>query len=355
MAKRDYYEVLNIDRNASKDDIKRAFRKSALKYHPDHNPNDKDAEAKFKEIAEAYEVLSDDEKKAQYDRFGHQAPDQAWNHSNPFDIFESFFSGGFSGFGGRRRQRQKGEDLHARIRLKLEDVLQENTKEFTVSRTDKCSKCDGKGGDGPACVSCAGHGQVRRQEGPFITSIVACPRCQGSGILIENKCSQCHGQGSVKDQKKVSVKIPEGIEDGDVLRIPHEGNLSSTSLPRGDLLCHVEIEKHPTFERQGGNLLMRQSISFADAVEGTTVEIPTIDGETVDLKIPAGTQFGQMLRVKEKGLPTKMKIHPQRPAVVKRGDQYVLVHIEVPTNVPKSARIILRHFEQTLKGEGSGT
>jgi molecular chaperone DnaJ len=352
MAKQDYYEVLGVSKDASSDDIKKAYRQAALKYHPDRN-KDPGAEEKFKEAAEAYDTLSSPEKKSLYDRFGHNAPqpNQHVRH-DPFDIFNSIFEGGFGGFGGFGQRRHKGGDLHARIRLTLEEAAKGVEKNFSITQTDTCSRCHGKGGTGPPCKGCAGYGQVRRQDGPFVVSVGDCPRCRGIGIEIESECDKCKGKGAIENRKTISVKVPAGADAGQVLRLQGEGHSTSTSYPRGDLFCHIEVAEHPVFERRGNDLLMHKDVSFADAVSGTTVIVPTIDGEEVKLKIPPGTQFGQMLRLQGKGIvgPTRIGFG-SRAKVRKRGDQFVQIRIAVPKGVSTKAMKILRQFEDEVKEE----
>jgi molecular chaperone DnaJ len=345
MAKQDYYEVLGVQRNSSDAEIKTAYRKAALDYHPDRN-QEPGAEVKFKDAAEAYDVLSDTDKRAQYDRFGHNSPQQThWSQHDPFDIFNSFF-------GGFGRQRQKGADLHARIRLTLEEVATGVEKNFSVKQTDRCSKCHGKGGTGPPCLGCAGYGQVRRQDGPFVVSVGDCPRCQGSGIKIEQSCNKCSRKGHVENNKTISIKIPKGVDDGQVMRIQREGHLSVPSAPRGDLYCHIEIAPHSVFERRGPDLYMHKTISFADAVGGISIDVPTIAGEEVSLKVPPGTQFGQMLRLHEKGIEGAIQVTRGSPVKVrKNGDQFVQIRIAVPQNVSDEAIKILRQFEDTVAGK----
>lgn len=348
MAK-DYYEVLGVNRNASSDEIKKAYRQAALKYHPDRNQNDAEAETKFKEAAEAYELLSDADKRAHYDRFGHDSP-QDWAHHDPFDIFNSFF-GGISGFGRRRHQ---GGDAHARIRLTLEEAATGVEKQFSMIQIDICTKCHGKGGSGPPCTGCGGYGQVARQDGPFITSVGSCPRCQGSGIRINKPCDKCSRKGKIENRKTITIKIPAGINNGEIMRVRGEGNLSVASIPRGDLFCHIEVAPHDVFERRGPDLYMHKTIPFAAAVAGASISVPTIEGEEVRLKVPAGTQFGQMLRLHEKGIVGAVRVSANSPMKVrKRGDQYVQIRIDVPKNASEEAIKVLEEFENIVAGKST--
>ena len=349
MAKQDYYKVLGIQRNSTNAETKTAYRKAALKYHPDRN-QEPGADAKFKEAAEAYEVLSDPAKRAQYDRFGHNAPQQnRWAQHDPFDIFESFFGGG--GFG----RRNKGSDLHTRVRLTLEEIATGAEKHFSIKQTDQCSKCHGKGGTGPPCPGCSGHGRVRRLEGLFIVA-EECHPCRGSGVNVEQSCDKCAGKGSIENNKTISIKVPKGVDDGQVVRVQREGHLNSPSAPRGDLYCHLEVAPHPIFERRGPDLYMHKTVSFADAVEGVSVEVPTIGGEKVALKVPPGTQFGQMLRLQERGIEGAVQVAPGASVKVrKRGDQLIQIRIAVPQDVSEEAIEILRQFEDAVAGKPTPT
>ncbi len=349
MAKQDYYEVLGVSQEASQEEIKKAYRKAALEHHPDRNKDDPKAEGKFKEAAEAYEVLSDSDKRTQYDQFGHNIPQGSFPnnvHHDPFDIFNSIFGSSFG------RARRSGGETHARIRLTLEEAARGVEKQFSITQIDICSRCHGKGGSGPPCNGCGGYGQVARQSGPFVTSVGTCPRCQGSGLRIDKPCNVCARKGKIENNKTVSIKIPEGINDGEVMRVRGEGNISTVSVPRGHLFCHIEVTPHDVFERQGPNLYMHKTISFADAVTGVSVSVPTIEGKEITLKVPSGTQFGQMLRLAKKGIAGAVRHSPGSPAKTrKKGDMFVQIRIDVPKNVSDKAVNVLREFEDIVAGK----
>ncbi len=335
MDKRNYYEVLGISRKASADEIKKSYRKLALKHHPDRNPNDDEAEARFKEVSEAYEVLSNPGKKSKYDQFGHTSSRSNFGgiHVNPFDIFTSFFGNESPGY------QQKGRSIQIEVKVSLEEVLKGVKKTFTYSRGSKCNKCNGVGGKGNSCIVCGGYGQTR-QGSDFVNIITTCPRCQGLGILISEKCVTCGGNGMEEKDHTVTVSIPAGVQSGNKIRLSGEGESIDDKLPRGDLICHITVEKHPIFERHGQDIVCEKNISFADACLGTKVDVPTIDGPVASLKIPGGTQFGQSFRLLNKGLPsTRYR---------ERGHQYVIIQIDIPKDLTKQQKELLKKFSRSV-------
>lgn len=336
MSKRDYYEVLGVEKTASQEQIKKKYREAALKYHPDRNKSS-EAESLFKEASEAYSVLSDPEKKQDYDNYGHDAPQQQkWNQYDINDIFFSFFG----------NQRRKGESINVNIAITLEEVATGVEKQFTISQYDICSGCKGNGGTGETCATCKGHGAVRSQHG-FVTKTYMCPRCKGNGVIIQKRCTQCSGTCHAEKQKTLSIKIPAGIDDGEALRVAGEGHFSDPNLPRGDLICVINVLQHPIFVRRGDDLLMKKKISFYQACEGAKVEVPTISGENIQIEIPAGTQFGQVFRIKGKGLPGLRKVG-SGIKMRDSGDQLIQVEIKVPKNLTKKASKLLREFSNLV-------
>jgi molecular chaperone DnaJ len=359
MAKRDYYEVLGVDKNASADDIKRAYRRMAMKYHPDKNPNNKqEAEAKFKECAEAYEVLSDPEKRSPYDQFGHEGLKgmgmRDYSHIKWQDIgsiFEDIFGGGGGGFGGfeemfgvggrrsaARAGPAKGYDLETSVSLSLEDIAMGTEKTIDFTRQDICPDCSGSGsakGSMPGkCPSCGGSGQVARGGG-FFQMISTCRQCGGSGHVITNPCKQCRGTGRIPRKRVVSVKIPAGVHEGQGIRIANEGEPGRDGGPKGDLYCYVTLKPHEFLERNGNDLVAVVPISFTQAALGATIDVPSLDG-TKQLKIPAGTQFASTFRIKGQGLPD---IRTGR-----KGDELVQVVIETPVKLSAKQEELLREF-----------
>jgi len=357
MAKRDYYEVLGVDKKASADEIKRAYRRMAIKFHPDKNPGDKEAEAKFKECAEAYEVLSDTEKRQQYDQFGHEGLRGAGMHDfsrmNVEDIFsmfgfEDFFGGIFGGRGGRggrkssgRAGPSRGYDLETTVELTLEDVSKGTEKVIEFTRQDTCSECNGNGsakGSSPGkCPACKGAGQVARGGG-FFQMVSTCRQCGGSGQIITDPCKKCKGTGRLPKKRKVNIKVPAGVHEGQGIRITGEGEPGRNNGPRGDLYCYVRIRPHEFLERDGNNLIAIIPISFTQATLGTTIDVPSLNGKRA-LKIPAGTQYGNVFRIKGQGLPD-IRTHST-------GDQLVQVIIETPTKLNTEQQELLRKFAQT--------
>ena len=335
MNQHDYYQVLQIDREASPETIKKAYRKLAHKYHPDRNQNE-GAEDKFKETAEAYEVLSDPQKKESYDAFGHNAPRSGptQGYSDPFDILNSFCEGG---------QRQKGRDLRVEISVSLEDVLSGTKKQITYMRHFKCKTCNGAGGTGKTCKTCGGYGQVRQQNGVFQIIIITCPRCQGSGIEIIKECPKCKGLGEIGAKHTTNVEVPPGVRTGNHIKITGGGDLTEDNLPPGDLMCRINVEPHSIFQRKDKDVQCVQEISFADACLGTKTMIPTLGGKEEEFIIPPGTQFGQSFRIKGRGVPVLGRSHHTR------GDQFIKIHISVPKDLTSEEQDLLKQFAEKTK------
>ncbi|MHC4543789.1 MAG: molecular chaperone DnaJ [Planctomycetota bacterium] len=353
MAKRDYYEVLGVSKNASADDIKRSYRRMAIKYHPDKNPDDKEAEAKFKECAEAYEVLSDPEKRQRYDQFGHEGLRGMGMHDfsrmNFDDIFSMFglddlFGGIFGGRSrrtGRRAGPTRGYDLETTVRLTLNDIAKGAEKTIEFTRQDVCPECNGNGsarGTTPAkCTTCGGTGQVASRGG-FFQMVSTCPQCRGSGQVITNPCKKCKGAGRVPKKRIVNIKIPQGVHEGQGIRVTNEGEPGRGGGPRGDLYCYVRVKPHEFLQRDGNTLIATVPISFTQAALGTTIDVPSLNG-TRGLKIPPGTQYGSVFRIKGQGLPD-IRTH-------RTGDQLVQITIETPAKLNKKQQEILREFAKT--------
>ena len=361
--KRDYYEVLGVSKGASDDEIKKAYRKLAKKYHPDMNPGDKEAEAKFKEVNEAYSILSDKEKRARYDQFGHAGVDPNYGAGGPGggfggfdmgdidlgDIFGSFFGGGFGGFGGsgqRRNGPQKGESLRANLTITFEEAAFGCEKEINLNRTEECDACHGSGCEpgttAETCPDCRGTGVVRVQQrtgGFAFSSTAPCSRCRGTGKIIHSPCKSCGGSGSVKKSKRITVTIPAGIDDGQAISLRGQGNAGKNGGPAGDLIVGVRVKPHPQFRRDGTTVLYEQPVSFFQAAMGAELEIPTIDGK-VKYTLPAGTQPGTTFRLRGKGIP---ELRGRG-----RGDQYVTVRVQVPTSLNSEQKEALRAFAQTM-------
>lgn len=356
MSKRDYYEILGISKNASESEIKKAYRKLALKYHPDKNPNDKEAEDKFKEAAEAYEVLSDSNKRSRYDQFGHAGIGGAAGTSgfsmSMDDIFSQFgdifgdaFGGAFGGFGGfgggrqRRRRVNRGSNLRVKVKLSLEEIAKGVEKKIKVNKYVSCNDCNGSGSQGGSsystCSMCNGAGQVTRISNTFLGQMQTsstCPTCGGEGQTIVHKCASCAGDGIVKGEEVISINIPAGVEDGMQLSMNGKGNAGARGGIPGDLIILVEEIQHEMFERDGMNLLHDAFISFVDAALGTSIEIPTIDGKA-RIKITPGTQSGKVLRLKGKGLPTINSYGT--------GDQLIYINVWTPKNLSREEKQIL--------------
>jgi len=356
MAKRDYYEVLGVGKSASADEIKRAYRRMAMKYHPDKNPNDKEAETKFKECAEAYEVLSDAEKRQRYDKFGHDGLRgmgmRDYAHIRWQDIgsifedilgFDDFF-GDIFGTRSRRARRTgpaRGYDLETSVELTLNDVAKGVEKTIEFTRQDICPECTGSGcakGTSPGrCPSCGGSGQVSRGGG-FFQMVTTCRQCGGGGQVITNPCKKCKGTGHVPKKRIVNIKIPAGVHEGQGIRVASEGEPGRRGGPRGDLYCYVRLKPHEFLQRDGNNLVAVVPVSFTQATLGATIEVPSLNG-TRQLKIPASTQFGSIFRIKGQGLPNVR--------TGRTGDQLVQVIIETPTNLNANQQELLREFAKT--------
>jgi len=345
MAKRDFYEVLGVERGASEAELKKAYRRLAMKHHPDRNPGDKAAEEAFKEANEAYEVLSDPSKRAAYDQYGHAGVDPqmgagaagaGYGGANFSDIFGDVFSDFFS-----------GSDLRYTLELDLEEAVRGTTVTIRVPTLVECKVCDGSGakkGTSPVtCTTCGGIGQVRMQQG-FFSVQQTCPRCHGSGKMISDPCGNCHGQGRVEEQKTLSVKVPPGVDTGDRIRLSGEGEAGTQGGPAGDLYVVVNVREHAIFQRDGKHLYCEVPISFADAALGGELEVPTLDGR-VKLKIPEGTQTGKQFRLRGKG------VAPVRGGAA--GDLMCRVVVETPVNLSKRQREMLEEFRGTLQGDTS--
>ncbi len=352
MAKRDYYEVLGVSKSASADDIKRAYRRMAMKYHPDKNPGDKEAETKFKECAEAYEVLSDPEKRRRYDQLGHDGLRgigmRDFSRMNVEDIFSMFGFDDFFGdiFGTRSRRARRagptrGYDLETTVELTLNDIAKGAEKTIEFTRQDICPECTGSGcarGTTPGrCPSCNGSGQVARGGG-FFQMVSACPQCRGTGQIITNPCKKCRGAGRVPKKRIVSVKIPSGVYEGQGIRVSSEGEPGRNGGPRGDLYCYVRIKPHEFLQRDGSNLISVVPLSFTQAALGTTIDVPSLNGTRL-LKIPPGTQYGSIFRIKGQGLPN---IRTGRT-----GDELVQIIVETPVKLNTKQEELLIEFAKT--------
>lgn len=369
MAKKDYYEILGLEKGASDEEIKKAFRKSALKYHPDRNPGDKEAEEKFKELNEAYQVLSDPQKRAQYDQFGTADFNGGAGFDGGFDfsgfggfgdIFDSFFGGGFSGSSRRRNGPQKGDDLEYSLSLTFEEAVFGTEKQITITRSENCEKCSGSGakeGTHPkTCDKCGGSGQIRVQRNTPLGSFVStstCDKCSGKGTIITDPCPECKGKGKVRKQRKIKINVPAGVDTGNVIPIRGQGEHGVNGGPPGDLYISLRVAPHPTFKRRGFDIYIDAHISFAKAALGTELKVPTIDGD-VKYEVAAGTQPGTVFRLRGKGVP-KVNSHG-------RGDQYVNIIVDIPKNLnSKQKEAIIMYMEasgelperENSEGEGS--
>jgi molecular chaperone DnaJ len=359
--KRDYYEVLGVTRSASVEEVKRSYRKLAVKFHPDKNPDDPHAEEKFKELGEAYDVLMDADKRAAYDRFGHAAFEQGGGFRggfhDPFDIFREVFGGGggggiggtifetfFGGMGGQGEDRQRGADLRYDMQITLEEAAFGAEKEIEVRKLDACEKCNGSGAEAGSrsisCPSCGGRGQVVTSRGFFQVS-QTCPRCRGVGQIVEKPCRACGGEGRLEKPRRIKLKIPAGISDGSRLRSPRNGEAGIRGGPQGDLYVVIHVKEHEIFQRDEDNLYCEVPIAFTLATLGGEVPVPTLEGKA-NLKIPAGTQSGQLFKLRGKGV-----VHVNGR---ERGDLLVRAMVEVPTKLNAEQRAKLQEFAE-LCGE----
>jgi molecular chaperone DnaJ len=352
MAKRDFYEILGIKRDASADEIKKSYRRLAMKFHPDRNTADAKAEEKFKEAKEAYEVLKDADKRAAYDRFGHDGvrggPAGGGFSSEGFsDIFGDVFGDIFGG-GGRRGPSQvfRGADLGYELRLDLERAVRGDSVTIDVPTQVACNKCNGsgaeKGSDPVKCTTCGGVGQVRMQQG-FFSIQQTCPACKGAGTTIKDPCKSCNGRGRKSKTKTLNVKVPAGVDDGDRIRLSGEGEAGRNGGPAGDLYVEIRVEPHKIFDREGADLSCEVPISFVTATLGGEVELPTLDG-TVSLKIPSGTQSGKIFRLRAKGVTT-VRDH-------RKGDLFARVVVETPIHLTPDQESLLRKFEESVSSGG---
>ena len=358
--KRDYYDVLGVDKSADATAIKKAYRKLAMKYHPDKNPGDKEAEEKFKEINEAYEVLSDETKRRNYDQFGHEGVNgQGFGGAGGFggqgfggfddifgDIFGDMFGGGFSG-GSRQRRRgpERGADIKQRVNISFEEAAFGKKVQVKINRSEECDQCHGSGAkpgtSKKTCPTCHGSGTVQSvQRTPFgnIASQRTCSTCNGEGEINESPCNKCHGKGSVRKTKTIEVDIPAGIDDGQMIKLSGQGEVGEKGGPRGDLYIVVNVQKHEIFTREGYDVYIEMPIRFTQAALGDKLEVPTLDGK-VSYNLPEGTQTGTVFRLREKGIP-KLRSNS-------RGDQYVKVIIDTPKKLNDEQKELLRKFDES--------
>ena len=359
--KRDYYEVLGVEKGASADEIKKAYRKKAMQFHPDRNPGDKTAEEKFKEVGEAYEVLSDDDKRARYDQFGFQGVDPNFGGGSGFngsgfggfggfgdfgDIFSEFFGGGGRSRGSASNAPRRGENVGVRLDLTFEEAAFGCEKEVSAQRIENCGACGGSGSaDGviESCSRCHGTGQVRTTQtfmGMTMQSSSACPQCSGRGKIIKTPCSTCKGKGKVRRTQKIKVKVPAGVDEGQSVRVRNEGCVGANGGPNGDLLVEIYLKQHPIFERQNMDVFCEVPITFTQAALGAEIDVPTLDGK-VKYTIPEGTQTGKVFQIFGKGVPSVN--NPKR-----RGNHFFTVVVETPTKLNKEQKELLRKLEEGL-------
>ena len=351
MSKRDFYEILGCSKTASDDELKKAYRKLAMQHHPDRNPGDKKAEEKFKELSHAYDVLSDPQKRAAYDRMGHAAFEGGmggggggFDFSGSFsDIFEDLFGGAFGGGGGKQRAQQtaRGADMRYNLQISLEEAFKGKSESIKIATAVACEGCAGsgaeKGSKQEMCPTCGGVGRVRASQG-FFTVERTCHSCQGAGKVIKNPCRSCAGTGRTRREKTLAVSIPAGVEEGTRIRLSGEGEVGSRGGPAGDLYIFLSVKPHQIFERDGADIHCHVPIKMTTAILGGSVEMPTIDGGRVKVTIPEGTQGGHQFRIKGKGMSVLRSGH--------RGDMYLHAQIETPTKLSKKQRDLLKDFEK---------
>lgn len=361
----DYYSILGVSKTASADEIKKAYRKMAMQYHPDRNPDDKEAEAKFKDINEAYEVLKDDQKRAAYDRYGHQAFANGMGGgagANPFNGFDftgtgfaDVFSDIFSEFTGQGRNRQRsyaerGDDIRYDIALSLEEAFAGLEKEITITTSKECETCHGHGtADGkepPVCATCNGSGKVRTQQGGFFVFETTCPQCRGAGRVVLDKCKKCKGSGKEKIEKSLKIKIPAGIENGTRMRVSGEGEVGKSGGRKGDLYVFITVKPHKTFARDGADLFVEQPISMTKAALGGQFKLKGVDGEEITVEVKAGTQPNDRMRIKNKGMRYMNSD--------KRGDLFVQFKVVIPTKLTAEQKECLQKFEDEASVEEKG-
>lgn len=354
--KRDYYEVLGVSKGASDDELKKAYRREAKKYHPDLHPGDKEAEAKFKEVNEAYGVLSDAEKKARYDQYGHAGVDPNFGGGGGFgggfdfdfgDIFDMF--GGFGGGSRRRNGPVRGADVRQVIDISFEEAAFGCKKKLTLTQQEKCTTCNGSGakpGTNPTtCSRCGGSGQVRTQTRTplgYMTNVTTCSQCHGTGSIINDPCKDCHGTGKVRKTKTIEIDIPAGIDNGQTMQLGGKGEPGERGGPNGDLLITIRVRPHKLFKREGYDIYIDMPVSFVDATLGATVKVPTLDG-VVEYDIPEGTQPGAIFRLRGKGIPY---IRGKN-----RGDEYVTVNVEIPKGLSSEQKELLKKFDALCEGK----
>ena len=359
--KRDYYEVLGVEKSASADEIKKAYRKKAMQFHPDRNPGDKTAEEKFKEVGEAYEVLSDADKRSRYDQFGFQGVDPNFGGGGGYggsgfggfggfgdfgDIFSEFFGGGGRSRGGATNAPRRGENVAARLDLTFEEAAFGCEKEVSANRIENCAACNGSGSaDGviESCSRCHGTGQVRTTQnfmGMTMQSSSACPQCSGRGKIVKNPCNTCRGKGKVRRVQKIKVKVPAGVDEGQSVRVRNEGCVGTNGGPNGDLLVEIYLKQHPIFERQNMDVFCEVPITFTQAALGAEIEVPTLDGK-IKYEIPEGTQTGKVFQIFGKGVPSVN--NPKR-----RGNHFFTVVVETPTKLSREQKELLRQLEEGL-------
>ncbi|GBQ32547.1 molecular chaperone DnaJ [Gluconacetobacter azotocaptans] len=344
--KLDYYAVLEVSRDANGDELKKAYRRLAMQYHPDRNPGDESAEARFKEISEAYDVLKDEQKRAAYDRFGHAAFEGGGpGGGGGFDfggglgdIFEQMFG---DMMGGRRGGRRSGGDIQVQVTISFVEAFTGVKKPITVPTRVTCESCDGTGSadrdqGAVSCPTCHGAGKVRAQQGFFLVER-ACPTCHGTGKMVRNPCTACHGAGTVEKDRTLEIAIPAGVEDGTRIRLSGEGEAGGKGTTPGDLYIHVAVEPHPIFQRDGANIYCRVPLRMTQAALGTEIEVPVVDGTRAKVKVPAGTQTGENFRLRGKGFSVLRSSA--------RGDMYIQVSVETPRHLTKRQRELLEEFE----------